>query len=240
VNISDLKDHYLGQRAFIIGNGPSLRYAPFVALMDEWTFATNRIALIFPLVAWRPSFYTLVTDGYWIYEYRASYDQGLRESQVLNFVDINYLNIVPKTEKNKYLHCRYAGDYLAEEAQDNWWSDDPTQWVSRWGTSSVVSIQMASYMGFNPIYLIGFDLGFKPQLPDGTDICHFDPRYWGDYQCARKNYNYTALHHGHVRAHEICRVNAERKGISIINAGFGGELEVYSRADLLDVLNADS
>ncbi|PJH75111.1 MAG: hypothetical protein CO064_08410, partial [Anaerolineae bacterium CG_4_9_14_0_8_um_filter_58_9] len=46
--LAALKDIHRGQRAFIIGNGPSLRQTDLTKLRGEYTFGMNRIYILFP------------------------------------------------------------------------------------------------------------------------------------------------------------------------------------------------
>jgi hypothetical protein len=46
--LAALKDVHKGRRAFIIGNGPSLRQTDLSKLKNEFTFGMNRIYLLFP------------------------------------------------------------------------------------------------------------------------------------------------------------------------------------------------
>src|SRR5574341_209049 len=46
--LAALRDSHKGKRAFIIGNGPSLRQTDLSKLRNEFTFGMNRIYLLFP------------------------------------------------------------------------------------------------------------------------------------------------------------------------------------------------
>ena len=46
--LAALKDIHKGERAFIIGNGPSLKQTDLGKLKGEFTFGLNRIYLMFP------------------------------------------------------------------------------------------------------------------------------------------------------------------------------------------------
>lgn len=54
-----LKDIHRGNRAVVIGNGPSLKISDLDRLKDEITFASNRIYLAFEDTEWRPTYYTM-------------------------------------------------------------------------------------------------------------------------------------------------------------------------------------
>ena len=47
-----LKDSHIGERCFIIGNGPSLKLSDLEALKGEFCFGMNRIYELFPKTDW--------------------------------------------------------------------------------------------------------------------------------------------------------------------------------------------
>lgn len=55
----ELLNKHRGRRCFVVGNGPSLRMADLDRLVNEITFASNRIWLAFDQTPWRPSYYTM-------------------------------------------------------------------------------------------------------------------------------------------------------------------------------------
>ena len=57
--LSALKNCYMGRRAFIIGNGPSLRNTDIQKLKGEITIGSNSIFLLFEDTGFRPTFYTV-------------------------------------------------------------------------------------------------------------------------------------------------------------------------------------
>src|SRR5512138_556180 len=60
--LGEWKDTCRGQRAFIIGNGPSLNRTDLSKLRHEYTFGLNRIFLMFPQLGFRTSFLVSVND----------------------------------------------------------------------------------------------------------------------------------------------------------------------------------
>ena len=57
-----LQNKYLGQRVFLIGNGPSLNKTPLYLLRDEYTMCFNRFSLLVERINWSPTFFT-TTDN---------------------------------------------------------------------------------------------------------------------------------------------------------------------------------
>jgi hypothetical protein len=230
-----LKDIYKGKRIFIIGNGPSLNRTPLIELENEFTFAVNRFYLLFHKIKWRPTFYT--THDWRFIPDNVEEINALKD--MIFFFPENFRNLLRNGSdvfwywsKNSYHHNEY-------------FSYDITNGVVLGGTIMFIAIQIARYLGFDPIYLIGVDADYKIQetvkqegrvLDDGNkfylestqddDINHFDPKYFGK---DRK------WHHPHVptmvKGFEQCHRAITTAGGRIYNATIGGKLEALERVD---------
>ena len=55
--LESLRNAYAGRRAFIIGNGPSLRCLDLSRLAGEVTFGVNGIFYLFDELGFKPTFY---------------------------------------------------------------------------------------------------------------------------------------------------------------------------------------
>lgn len=113
-------------------------------------------------------------------------------------------------------------------------------WVG--GTVTYICMQLAYYMGFNRVYLIGFDHSYK--IPKDADVDrqrkeiisksddpnHFDPNYFG------KGYRW---HDPAVEKMETAYRRAgkvfEAAGRKIMNATIGGQLTVFDRVKYEDL-----
>lgn len=241
--MEQFKNKYKGKRLFVIGNGPSLLNTPLDQLAGEYTFAMNRVSMLYETTKWRPTFFLCTTTNI---------NQPEWEKDILQTVGLGidtfvwddlmghftgYGNVYPLNCKN--------GTEVVNHAPDDWWSYDVTRRVTKFGTSMIVALQIATYMGFNPIYIVGADLGFKAQrlaklkkvlsyIPffKGTnqDLNHFHPSY-GTPGLDAKNLNTNML-----AAHELAHRATLKVGVTIYNATVGGSLEVYPRADIHEVL----
>ena len=60
--LAALKDIHKGKRAFIIGNGPSLKQTDLSKLKNEITFGMNRIYLAFPDLGFTTSYICVTND----------------------------------------------------------------------------------------------------------------------------------------------------------------------------------
>lgn len=240
--LKSLKDKYKGKRIFIIGNGPSLNRTPLEFLKDEYTFAVNRFHLMFDRISWRPTFYTIcdrrvikdianevnaLTGSTYFFDekFRGMHREG---------DDVFYTNITLKYDTPEEQHFSY----------------DISKGIRSSNTVVGVAIQIAQYMGFGPIYMIGCDLGYKvletvDQKGDdkfnmgiGFDLTstkdddpnHFDPRYFG-----KGRLWHAPNVRGMVEHHTYYRTAVERVGNKIYNATVGGELEAYERVNFDDL-----
>lgn len=93
------------------------------------------------------------------------------------------------------------------------------------------AIQIAVYMGFNPLYLIGCDLNYRSDTE--RDLNHAAP------YIRPANGDAAANNPVHIQAHEISLAACKARGVEIYNATEGGALDVYERVDLMELLNAD-
>jgi hypothetical protein len=249
MDIRSFHGKYQGQRAFLIGNGPSLAQTPLDQLQGEHTLAMNRIALLYDKVSWRPSFFVCTTTNVARLEWHKDILRTISLG-IPSFVWDRLKEYIEPRSNIVYVNCTH-GDEVVSHAPDEWWSYDVSQRVCKFGSSMLVALQIAVYMGFNPIYLLGCDLGFRGprnklisnmliskalrrltgrrSVPT-RDPNHFDPSYGTPGLAPDKlNVNMLAAHNLALRA-------TERIGVQICNATLGGELEVYPRVELAHVL----
>jgi hypothetical protein len=193
---TSLESKYEGERAFIIGNGPSLNQTPLEKLDSEYTFGVNKINKMYSNTTWRPSFFFA----------------GLPPSSALFPPVKSPSNPITHHVNNKYT-CflpHQAIDYYGE--QDNiyyytkfWLGEDSNPFhkmtsenienisishlLEYWSmdVSNLIYIyhslygltQLVIWMGFDEIYFIGTDLGLEYKNPHmicdhGIDPYRFD------------------------------------------------------------------
>ena len=233
-----MQNKYRGKRIFIIGNGPSLNRTALEKLQYEYTFATNRFYLLYDKINWRPTFYTcvdrrVVTDIY-------AEINGLTGS--IFFFDEFFRGLFREGDDVLYFSQRLRRGRGLEGS----FSFNAASVVFNGNTVLTYAIQIAYYLGFEQIFLIGCDLGYKvPETvkQSGDDVFnmdvgfdlkssrdddpnHFDPRYFG-----KGRLWHAPNEKGMIEDHELCLNSLRSKGCSIFNATVGGELEVYKRRD---------
>jgi hypothetical protein len=227
--ITRLKNRHKGKRAFIIGNGPSLRTSDLDLLSDEITFAFNRIYLFFDQSRFRPKYY-LVADPLVVQQ----------NYQAINQLS-GFVKIYP--QKQPLLKPSKESIFLATFARKNpKFSHNPLRCVHLEETISTVAFQLAFYMGIQDVYLLGMDfhypsldkLGDKTKrvvISDGT-VDHFH----SDYRKKGVQWHLPDLD---AMKSEFLMVRStyESSGRRILNATRGGRLELFPRVDFDQLLD---
>jgi hypothetical protein len=155
--ILGLKNKYLGERCFIIGNGPSLKPEDLEKLKGEYTFASNKIYKIFNKTNWRPTFYMVV-------------DPIVLEE---NVHDINLVEAKTKFTLKCYKHLFKADIYFNNnlyKKKRGTFSTNIMESLYSSGTVSYHLLQIAHYMGFSEVYLIGHDYNYKGAISKKGDL----------------------------------------------------------------------
>lgn len=237
--LAKLQGSYAGNRCFIMGNGPSLSQMNLDILQGEYVWGQNRCYLLFDRILWRPAFYISVDT-------RVTPD---------NADEINDLFAAyPKTLFFFPTHFRI--DQTLRSAPNTFWyhetpidegrlpdgafTIDATDRVYSVSTVTIAAMQLAVFLGFNPIYLIGCDTNYR--VPDTAkfedpeqfritatqddDVNHFVPNYFGVGKKYHQPHPERMIAHYRL-AKQVC----DRLGVSVVNATVGGQLEVFPRID---------
>lgn len=221
----DLEDKYKGKRCFLICTGPSLTIEDLEKLKDEYTFGMNSLCLWKEKSSFRPKFFGCCDLGvyrklkYQIIDYCSNRTEIFVSDRLArqDTVDKNW-HIVP-------LNVAYHA-YSRWFKENFWCKFRPNAYVGVYDMHSVTHflIQIAVYMGFTEIYLLGADtnqvLGKKVHFQD---------------------YGVPDTTIGTARERNICGYEEIKKhmneyGFKVYNATRGGMLEVFERVDLDEII----
>lgn len=231
--LEELKGIHKNERAFLVGNGPSLSKAPFDLLANEHTFGMNRIALIFKETDWRPTYFvgvsTLLVDTS-LSHYHQDFLDGIAAAEIaFIWSGLSGISSLKRRKNVAFINCSEIEDIESSEATLELWSDDIVERVSKFGTSMFAALQIAAWMGFDPLYLIGVD-GFYQEYKGKKDPNHFDNEYRGEHG----NTDFKKVNAAHRRAYEIAK---EAKRVKIFDATQAKGYGIFPKRDLLKVLN---
>lgn len=233
--IKSLKDIHKGKRCFIIGNGPSLNLLDLTKLKDEFTFGVNAIYLNHENMGFYPTYY--VVEDNLVAEDRAHEINEYHGSKLKFFG--TYLSYLLKQDPET-VYLNVLRNY-ADKKNFPVFSKDIVRKLCVGGTVTYLCLQLAYYMGFEEVYMIGFDHNYvipksaeiSNKRETGFDIVsteddpnHFHPDYFG------KGYrwhdpNVERMEVGFRKAREVY----EADGRNIYNATAGGKLEAFKRID---------
>ena len=160
------RNEFTARPAVIVGNGPSLKLETLSRIRSIDCFGMNRLPLLYNKTGWRPTFYLMVSTSYTDKRYRADYQRGIFESPHAIVWKAHRSGVIRNVKNIIWVDC-YDND-IPE------WDIYPLKRVCKYGTSAYPAIQIADYLGFSPIYLLGMD-GYIPGAPPTEQ--HFDANY---------------------------------------------------------------
>lgn len=228
-----LREKYRGtRRCFVIGNGPSLNETDLSLLKDEVTFAVNGFFLKTADLDWKPTFY--LVEDHLVAEDRAKWINSFKGPIKLFPTYLGYM--FPEAEDTIFYNHRPRKSY--PHGFDFSTQADEITYTGATVTFSM--LQMAYYMGFEEIYMIGVDASYSIPADaeqassyavgvidmKSDDVNHFHPDYfgkgfrWHDPQVSKM-----------VEAYQEARKVVDQTNQRIYNATVGGQLEVFERRD---------
>jgi hypothetical protein len=227
--IKKFKDIHKGERCFIVGNGPSLRIQDLEKLKNESTFATNKIFVIFGDTSWRPTYYC-IQDFQLIMSEIKSIKQNVD-------IENKFIAGNPLIIKNIHLPnwVYFFLDIRRFYPNRPLFSQDISKQIFEGFTVTYASIQLAVYMGFSEIYLLGIDFNYSVSINNNNSISvnntkdYFSDKYMNSNEFG-KGTNYPNLENS-LLAYKAAKEFTEHHGIRIYNATRGGKLEVFERID---------
>ena len=228
-----LEGIHLGKRCFIIGNGPSLTSADLDILKanNEITFAFNRIFHIFDSTSWRPTYYI-------------SQDEKMLAGSQKEVADLEADIMFIPAELEWYNGIKIKGSTLfhIENCDFNkkpLFSEDISKRIYNSRTVVYTAIQIAVYMGFKEIFLIGVDHHFHTSMNSKGEIVidKTAKDYFSDKYNTDKENLYIPNTDLSTLAFVAAKEYADAHNVRIYNATRGGKLEVFTRVDFNQLFN---
>ena len=213
-----MKDKHQGERCFIIGNGPSLRNTNLSLLKGEVTFGMNRIYLLFDQLGFVTTYYVAVN--------KLVIEQCAREIASLTcpkFISWHARDEIDFTTDMMFLHSRGGPTFYTDISKGIW----------EGATVTYVAMQIAYYLGFQKVILVGVDHSFATQgkphtavVSQGNDPNHFTPHYFGKgFRWQLPDLETSEL------AYRIAKYQFEIRDREIVDATVDGKLQVFRKVD---------
>ena len=226
ITIKKFKNKYNGKRCFIVGNGPSLLLEDLKKLENEICFGSHRIYNIFEETPWRPTFY-------------CAQDNALINESFVDIQNIDlpykFIAIIPsaKYKKIKGAWCiKLINKPFYPKLPE--FSADPTFGLYEGYTVTYMCIQLAVYMGFKQIYLLGIDHNYSITIDENGNFIQAD-NLKDHFSKNDKITNIPQLYKSKL-AYKQANQYANTHGIKIYNVTRGGKLEEFERLDFDELM----
>lgn len=219
--LKNLKDKHKGERVFIVATGPSLTVDDLEKLKNEITFSMNSICLAFDASDWRPTYYAIQDGG--VYKKFEKQIENLEcegkfvSDGVSKHIPDDYYVYPLNLLNHGFFHRRYNTKF----------SDDAFKVVYDGYNIAFSIVQLAVYMGFKEIYLLGADCDYSSKTTQ-----HFK-----EYGIVKSSLTFGEKF---IFSYREAKKYADKNNIKIYNATRGGKLEVFERVNLDDVLTASN
>jgi hypothetical protein len=243
---SELKSKHVGQRCFILATGSSIAKMDLRSLAGEFCIGLNEFHLHPDYEIIRPKY--LVFSGFGIHnveaerheKWYANYGEITRAISIplINICDyqlISNLGLLKENEKY-FFHLSKTFTELATS------EIDATGNLFRSQGVGAMAIQLAIYMGFREIVLVGFDHDWLLRMFDNAPTHFYEHNksiiYKGHNEVADTSVVYQAT--SLIKLFEnysALNSYAKENKIDIVNATVGGMLDVFPRGNFNELVD---
>jgi hypothetical protein len=222
--LAKLKNIHAGQRAFIIGNGPSLKQTDLGRLKGEITFGLNRIYLMFPQLGFSSTYFVSVNDL--VIQQCVNDISTLPMPKFLSWRSHRFFPAGPLPAA--FLYTTYDNPAFARDVGHRVWES---------ATVTYVALQLAFHMGFEQVILVGVDHNSNVPgkanttiVSQGDDPNHFDPTYFGKgFRWQLPDFETSEI------GYRLARQAYESVGRQVLDATIGGKLTIFPKVDYLSL-----
>ncbi|SDX55895.1 hypothetical protein [Roseicitreum antarcticum] len=216
--LQDLKDRNRGKPMLVVGNGPSLNQTPLDDFAHVPSVGMNKIDMLYPRTTWRPEVVVCLNNLV------AKQNQDVfAASNIPTFVAWKarwYMRAESRRKLNFF-----------NTTLSNAFATDALSGFGSSATVTYIALQMAYWMGADPVIIFGVDHSFKYTGPEATyqkregpDTNHFDPNYfksgtyWGTPDLDQSEIDYG-----------LARQAFEADGRKVYDATIGGKLGIFEK-----------
>lgn len=223
-SLSLIHGRHLGETGIVLCNGPSLNRVDFDLIRGYPIFGLNKIYLAFRRFRFYPRYFVAVN--------RLVVEQGISEIEHIPCIKFLPLEICVDLKWVPPL----AFLMRTKHPQEHFYKD-VGRGVNEGSTVTYVALQIAYYMGFSRIIILGMDHKYsyvgRPHdetLLDGDDPNHFDPKYFSGML-----WNNPDLF-ASEESYRVARWCYSQDGRRIIDSTEGGMCPVFEKMELAEAL----
>ncbi len=221
--LARFKNLHAGQRCVIVCNGPSLNAMDLTVLRSEVVIGLNKIHLGLKRFGFYPR-YLVAVNALVVEQSR----EALAAMSCVKFIGGRAAGHLPLDAFTHHLKVLGPPDIFSTDIEVG---------VREGGTVTHVALQLAYYMGFAEVILIGMDHRYdfsgaphEKRRLEGPDVNHFSPEYfsgrdWQNPDLAQSEESYAAA-----------RSAYEAAGRQILDATVDGACTIFRKADYRRIL----
>lgn len=252
-NNIDFKNIHNGKRVFILASGPSIKTQDLKQLQYETCIAVSHFHLHDDIKIIKPKYHILApqhtpfnfndSSKYFV-DFKKSYSTNDTHIFLgLNNYEYNYIELLktyPELEMQNLHYLDYSQSLNLDEANFN----DDSIWditKSLFGMRTVIygAIQVAYYMGFKEIYLLGCDHDYLNDI-SRTSNHHF---YKEEKGISDKNHleqftreKWFFEYYMRWKQYRLINMYLNSHGVKLYNATKGGMLDVFEKIEFTDII----
>jgi hypothetical protein len=208
-----------GMRCFIVANGPSLKQTDLTLLKNEITICMNRMYLSLKRNDFTPTYIVVHDIDIQLLQFR----DDLEALDVPKFFNWNARNHFTYKENLVYIRSGYHPHFSTDLTKDSWGGHSVTY----------VCIQLAYWMGFSEVYLVGKDHNYeqigtpgKLVISTGNEKNHFMKGYY------KKGMGWRIPDYkGEELAYRMALKTFDNDKRKIYDATVGGKLQIFPKVD---------
>lgn len=221
--LSTLRNRHSG-RVVIVANGPSLNQMDLRFLKREAVIGMNKIYLGLQKFGFYPRYYIAVNEKV----IRQSVEQ-IRAMNCVKIIGERGAEVVKEDALTYHVKTRNVQSRF---------SKDITQGIHEGWTVTYAALQLAYYLSFEEVVIIGMDHRFEysgqpneSRYLEGRDPNHFSPEYFSDQDWDNPDLEKSE------ESYRIARKVYEEDGRRIIDATVNGACNIFERGDYHDIFN---
>lgn len=215
----EFKDIHKGKRCFIIGTGPSLRMEDLDLIRGEYSFSVNSIVLSFSDTDWRPTYYA-IQDKFGYEKLKSTIESaempyifnGISDKRMTPIMNVDFIPF----PLNLLDHGKAIPKHITK------FSTDAFKVVYAGHSITYSAIQLAVYMGFREIILLGVDCDYS------KNVNHIKA------YSVQDDVNAAYLMR---ESYKVARKHADMHNYKILNATRDAKLDVFERINLEDIVS---
>jgi hypothetical protein len=223
-SLSLVKNRHLGETGVLLCNGPSLNHVEFGLIRQYPVIGLNKIYLAFARFRIYPRYYIAINKL--VIQQGLSEIAGIQCIKFLPFEICDQLQWVPPL--SFLLKTKMPQEHFYTNIQAG---------VNEGSTVTYVALQIAYYMGFKRIVIVGMDHNYKfsgmphdESMLVGDDPNHFDAKYFSGMPWNNPDLSTSE------ESYRVARWRYECDGREIIDATQSGMCNIFEKMSLKDAL----